>query len=474
MFLKLLAWVTYATCLSIDGTEFGSFIEESFELNLNDIKDFNNLCIIKITNNTSVIDIFAVTDNSTINFINNENAKNCISLPNQNQGDSILIQVTGLDTGSVMFRFESGGEKTPDLTIRILKSKNIYYLDQSIGWLYFVLWSVSFYPQVVMNFRRKSVVGFNFDYLGYDLVGFISFTLYNCLLFWSPAVFAFYQQKNPGSANPIQFNDVFFCIHAIFIQTINTYQCCTYESNNQKMSLPCRIILSLTVGALVTYSIIVGFNLVLGLNWFDVLTFASFIKVGSSVIKYMPQVYLNWKRKCTLGFAIDMAILDISGGTACYLQTIIQYVNAQDTAIITGNIGKIGIGFVSCFFDVILLVQHFCLYGKNNDNKLNEAIDEREKDKPEIAGSGWLESVKSIADSKYGFSPMASAVLYHAPKGDLMNSTASFRDVFSADLNTNQAWQEITGSRISGKPFGASVTGSRAGYMNGAPRTSVT
>ena len=45
---------------------------------------------------------------------------------------------------------------------------------------------------------------------------------------------------------------------------------------------------------------------ILDLTWFDVLTFASFIKVGSSVIKYMPQVYLNWKRKCTLGFAIDM------------------------------------------------------------------------------------------------------------------------------------------------------------------------
>ena len=84
-------------------------------------------------------------------------------------------------------------------------------------------------------------------------------------------------------------------------------------------------------------------------------------------------------------------------------------------------------------------MQHFCLYGKNNENKLNEAIDDREKDKTEgVAGSGWLESVKSIADSKYGFSPMASAVIYHAPKGDLMHSTASFRDVFSADINTSQ------------------------------------
>ena len=39
MFFKWLAWVlTCATCLSIDETEFGTFIDESFELNLNDIK----------------------------------------------------------------------------------------------------------------------------------------------------------------------------------------------------------------------------------------------------------------------------------------------------------------------------------------------------------------------------------------------------------------------------------------------------
>ena len=42
MIFKWLAWVgciiTYATCLSIDGTEFGTFVDESFELNLNDIK----------------------------------------------------------------------------------------------------------------------------------------------------------------------------------------------------------------------------------------------------------------------------------------------------------------------------------------------------------------------------------------------------------------------------------------------------
>jgi cystinosin len=77
--------------------------------------------------------------------------------------------------------------------------------------------------QVVMNFRRKSVVGFNFDYLGYDYAGFISFTLYNCLIFFSPAVFGLYQTVYPGAANPIQSNDVLFCIHAMLIQVTKLF-----------------------------------------------------------------------------------------------------------------------------------------------------------------------------------------------------------------------------------------------------------
>ena len=105
--------------------------------------------------------------------------------------------------------------------------------------------------------------------------------------------------------------------------------------------------------------------------------------------------------------------------------------------MITGNIGKIGIGLVSCFFDVILLVQHFCLYGKNNTRQLDQRIEEIEEKSP-IVSRNRLESNISITGSKYGFSPMASAVLYHATKGDVMNSTASFRDIFSPDVTASQ------------------------------------
>ena len=96
-------------------------------------------------------------------------------------------------------------------------------------------------------------------------------------------------------------------------------------------------------------------------------------------------------------------------------------------AIITSNAGKIGIGFVSCFFDVVLLVQHFCLYGKNNTVVVNRV----EEENPFLSNR----RLNSIDSTKAGFSPMASAVIYHAPKGDVMMSTASFRDVFSRDIN---------------------------------------
>ena len=112
--------------------------------------------------------------------------------------------------------------------------------------------------------------------------------------------------------------------------------------------------------------------------------------------------------------------------------------NFSDITIITSNAGKIGIGFVSCFFDIVLLIQHYCLYGQNNSTVIardSAATDQNQSDSAfePIISSKRLNSITGDA-----FSPMESAVLYHAPKGDLMISTASFKDVFSRDVNASQ------------------------------------
>lgn len=61
-----------------------------------------------------------------------------------------------------------------------------------IGWVYFWAWSVSFYPQVYLNYVRKSVVGLSFDYSVYNILGFACYTVFNCLFRWSDTIQAEY------------------------------------------------------------------------------------------------------------------------------------------------------------------------------------------------------------------------------------------------------------------------------------------
>ena len=37
----------------------------------------------------------------------------------------------------------------------MIHSNVVSIINQVIGWIYFVAWSVSFYPQVITNWRRK-------------------------------------------------------------------------------------------------------------------------------------------------------------------------------------------------------------------------------------------------------------------------------------------------------------------------------
>lgn len=72
------------------------------------------------------------------------------------------------------------------VTIEI--SDSLYHISSVVGWIYFLAWSVSFYPQIYSNYKRKSVVGLNFDYLSLNLVGFIMYALFNCGLYWIPDI----------------------------------------------------------------------------------------------------------------------------------------------------------------------------------------------------------------------------------------------------------------------------------------------
>ena len=70
------------------------------------------------------------------------NAKEIIFHSNMPRAGFYQFQVTQI------FNEKAKLASSTPINARILRAKWIYIMDQIIGWTYFVLWSVSFYPQV--------------------------------------------------------------------------------------------------------------------------------------------------------------------------------------------------------------------------------------------------------------------------------------------------------------------------------------
>lgn len=147
---------------------------------------------------------------------------------------SQVISVFGEHPGHV----EIFGNSTPigivddsNLFIRIVvaNSSALILISLIVGWVYFVAWSVSFYPQIWYNFKRKSVVGLNFDFLALNLLGHTLYAVFNSSLYWITYIEDEYFQRFPRGLNPVELNDVVFSIHAAVITALTIAQCFFYE-----------------------------------------------------------------------------------------------------------------------------------------------------------------------------------------------------------------------------------------------------
>lgn len=234
-----------------------------------------------------------------------------------------------------------------------------------IGWIYFLAWSVSFYPQVYTNWSRKSVTGLSFDYEFYNILGFSCLAIYNACLFWSPLIRQQYSDRFDGESPKVTTNDVFFGIHAIALTIVHIIQIGIYDRGRQKVSYMAMTLISGSAFAALLWTIVVQTS---GRSsWLDVLYFLSYIKLSLTFIKYSPQVYMNWKRKSTVGWNIYNILLDFTGGSLSLLQLFLDCWIDEDWSGITGNPVKFGLGFVSMFFDVIFIIQHYCIYTDRTD-----------------------------------------------------------------------------------------------------------
>lgn len=291
------------------------------------------------------------------------------------------------------------------IRIKVAHSTGIIIFSSIIGWVYFVAWSVSFYPQIFINCKRKSVTGLSFDFLALNFMGHTLYAIFNICLYWVPFIENQYFERHPKGLNPVLLNDVFFSIHASIITLftigktwfslhmikgtwiedisfIAPGQCFIYERGNQRVSYTAQ-------GFLTFFSITIIVTVVLSIiekmAWLDFLYTISYIKLAITLLKYVPQAVLNYRRKSTVGWSIGNILLDFTGGMLSMLQMILNAYNyskkffdqfmsfwesnyrninfyLDDWVSIFGDPTKFGLGLFSVAFDILFIIQHYVLY----------------------------------------------------------------------------------------------------------------
>ncbi|XP_078157823.1 cystinosin homolog isoform X5 [Carex rostrata] len=219
-------------------------------------------------------------------------------------------------------------------------SWNSIYLEVAysvLGWISFFSWSLCFYPQVLLNYRRKSVVGYNFDFPTLNLTKHTSYLIYNAALFFSPEVQSQYHDKyGPDQMIPVGLNDVFFSIHALSLTAFTLFQIFIYE------------------------------------------------------------VVMNFKRKSTVGWSIGFVFFDFFGGLFSFGQMCAQSIDQGSTVNFYGNTGKLLLSLEVILFDLLFIVQHYVLYPEERDKDNVVTIPgEREP----FIGSSRMEGMK-VSTSK--------------------------------------------------------------------------
>ena len=275
-----------------------------------------------------------------------------------------------------------------ELALRFLEEKDgLYYLSHVLGWIYFVAWSVSFYGQVIENYRRRSVSGLNFDFEIYNLVGFTAYTIYNI---------RGYINDNLGTGT-IEIQDIVFAVHALTLTLVTIMQILYYYNPKDKLQTVSHI--TITIILVMIWGAILLVVVESGLEYYDPevkdnrkyifnsLVYMGWCKVFISLIKYIPQVISNYKRQSTIGWNIHNILLDFTGGAFSFGQNIVDSFRDEFSVTSDGqskglNIAKFALSFISMFFDIIFMIQHYILYKDSNSDlkdKKKEDINQIDK-----------------------------------------------------------------------------------------------
>lgn len=221
---------------------------------------------------------------------------------------------------------------------------------------------------------------------GRRLPGFFAYLVSNAAFYYSPLIRAQYAARYKGLTPTVQFNDLCFAAHGLLLSIITTSQYFFPRPWGFTPSVgnrPSRFILGIFFGCVVGVVVIIFIVLAsperdstqhVGASWvwLDAVYAVSYVKLLVTVIKYTPQVIVNYRNRSTRGWSIMQILLDFSGGILSIAQQSIDSYLQRDWSGITGNPVKFALGNVSMVYDLIFMAQHYVFY-RAAEEKSDEA-----------------------------------------------------------------------------------------------------
>ncbi|PWN40334.1 hypothetical protein IE81DRAFT_342801 [Ceraceosorus guamensis] len=279
-------------------------------------------------------------------------------------------------------------------------------LSSFLGWSYFLLWSASFWPQTLLLLKRRTSAGLSSDFVLLNTLGFFCYTLTTLALFGNARVREEYALRHGGQYPEQHTNDVAFAVHGLVLCVAQAIMAAIFpKAPGQNVARWAWSVFGLLSTALILAGIVATAsdqgdlppgdigdgnpdeaNLA-GWRWIDFIWVCSSIKLIITILKWLPQIALNYRRRSTRGFAVTNVILDLGGGILSLAQIAVDARILGSWRAVTGDPGKIGLSLLTLIFDVIIIWQHYVLYGPaivQDEGALNyDWSDERRREEQE-------------------------------------------------------------------------------------------
>ena len=140
-------------------------------------------------------------------------------------------------------------------------------------------------------------------------------------------------------------NDIAFGLHAVILTLVCLYQFHAYKASGRAKLTPAHAYIVSVLWLLVLYNLLLVAASALPFyspssqsqSSYSLIDYLGYAKAAISGIKYVPQVYMNWRRQSTVGWSIVNILLDFTGGSLSFTQQFIDAYNRQDGNVIWGQ-----------------------------------------------------------------------------------------------------------------------------------------